>query len=296
MAATRTSKAAAPALHHDHYASVHALRTVNPITMTYASNIDKAITFLTREGSQHSLGMSGGAPAVLAAMVDGFPEGEKKIDAMHAQLVGQLPIAVGLGRRLVRGMTGDELDVHAVNRGDIGRAWSSRQRAIKRGNSAVKIVCDIGGNSGTSAESLSWRGVAAIVLHEIMSTARYSTELVAAFGVRDYSTSKSNKRLMLISCVVKGRGVSADRGLLAATLTLGGFFRTVGFLAIVKGCDSQGERVDSGLGHHIDCESLYPPEDKITTVFVPSSIDCSEAALTWIKQTVALLQSIKGVI
>ena len=240
-------------------------------------------------------GMNGGAVAVMSAMLVGFPEGEAKIDAMQSHMVGKLPKAVGIGRKLVRGMSGDELDIHAINRGDISRAWSSRQRLIRKGISALKMIVDIAGNCDSSHDVLQWRGIAGVALSEIMTKAGYSTEIVAAWSVRDYLDNSRGNPIVGIECVVKARGVTADRGLLAATLCLTGFFRTVGFAAIARAADDEDKRCDTSLGNHVDAERVIPAVTGVTNIYVPASI-CDEAsAVEWIKSTVELLQSIKGV-
>jgi hypothetical protein len=240
-------------------------------------------------------GMAGGAIAVMSSMMVGFPEGEAKIDAMQAHMIGKLPKAVGIGRKLVRGMSGDELDIHAVNRGDTSRAWSSRQRLIKKGVSALKVIVDIAGNCNSSHDILQWRGIAGVTLSEIMTKAGYSTEIVAAWAVRDYLDGYRGNHVVGVECVVKARGVTADRGLLAATLCLTGFFRTVGFAAIARAADDEDNRCDTSLGNHVDAERVIPAVAGVTNIYVPASI-CDEAsAVEWIKSTVELLQSIRGV-
>ena len=240
-------------------------------------------------------GMSGGAIAVMNAMMIGFPEGEAKIDAMQAHMIGKLPKAVGIGRKLIRGMSGDELDIHAVNRGDTSRAWSSRQRLIKKGVSALKVIVDIAGNCNSSHDVLQWRGIAGVTLSEIMTKAGYSTEIVAAWAVRDYLDGYRGSHVVGVECVVKARGVTADRGLLAATLCLTGFFRTVGFAAIARAADDEDKRCDTSLGTHIDAERVIPAVAGVTNIYVPASICDEQSAVEWIKSTVELLQSIKGV-
>lgn len=277
------------------YDSVTAIRSMvdQPCAMSRHANLIRG--YVSESYSREDWhGMSGGAVAVMQAMLIGHPEGEEKIENLLRSLDGKLPQAVGVGRKLVRGMSGDELDIHAVNRGDISRAWSSRQRLIKKGKTALKIVADVGGNCSSSHDVLQWRGIAAIALSEIMTKAGYSTEIAAAWAVRSHIRRKSAD-VSAIECVVKSRGVAADRGLLAATLALSGFFRTVGFAAIVRSADDAGEYCDEGLGYHVDVERVIPPLSGVVNLFVPASIHDEETATTWIKETVAMLQSIKGV-
>ena len=111
------------------------------------TNKERARRFFTypHSNSLGWYGIDGGPEAVTRAMSEGFDSGAEKIDAMLSDISINLPPAVGIKRKLIRGMLGDELDIHAVNRGDLGRAWSSRKRMVKRGVSCVSIVADVCG-------------------------------------------------------------------------------------------------------------------------------------------------------
>jgi hypothetical protein len=236
--------------------------------------------------------MMGGAPAVLAALEGGYQAGADTIERLALALAVKLPAAVGIGRRLVRGMEGDELDIHAVNRGDIGRAWSSRKRLVKTGKSAVRLCVDIGGNAGADADALRWRGIAALVMSQLLHKAQYKTEIIACFAVKGGIEYRREERLT-ISCIVKPFAARADLPLLAASVALTGFFRTLGFAAICKAADDAGGTVDDGLGQYLDITGALPVADNVTQLIVPQSINNENEALDWINQTVSLLQSLK---
>ena len=120
-------------------------------------------------------------------------------------------------------------------------------------------------------------------------------DATAVGAVRDYLDGYRGNHVVGVECVVKARGVTADRGLLAATLCLTGFFRTVGFAAIARAADDEDNRCDTSLGNHVDAERVIPAVAGVTNIYVPASI-CDEAsAVEWIKSTVELLQSIRGV-
>lgn len=233
-----------------------------------------------------------GAPsieAVHAAMREGYPEGLKLIDENSAKITGTIPKALGVNRARKRGSMGDELDIHAVNRGSVDRAWSTQSRAIKRTNNFIRLVIDIGGSSGTSAEQLAWRGVAGMVLAEVLGKAGYSVEIVAAFGIRRHVEKDSSKQ-MLFTTVIKSSRALADRGLLASVLTMPGFFRVYGFHAIVKNADDAGKECVSNLGHSASVETLLPADPRAIQIIIPQSVESEKAAIEWVNQNVALLQ------
>ena len=279
---------------HLHYESISDLRAMPDMPWQIPANKAEAQNHLTSTGNRVSWhGMAGGAAACAKALIKGYPEGEKRIETMRDEVMAQLPKAVGIGRKLFKGDQGDSLDIHAVNRGDLSRAWTSRKRLIKVGKTTLRIACDIGGNCGVDAERMAWRGVACIALSEIMQKAGYTCEIVAAFGVSGHILPNCGER-MTVSIVVKSKGVSADRGMLAASLCLSGFFRTLGFAAVCRAADEAGKEVSGGLGHYLQVEGILPYPPAMTQIIVPSTIGTEAEAREWVKATIKMLQSLKG--
>lgn len=275
---------------HNSYPSVSSLRAAaqiqgwkNEVNSRYASK------FLTQDRDKW-LGIEGGAPAALAALVDGYPRGEQMVREFHDKIAASIPRAVGVQRRRIRGAMGDELDIHAVNRGNVDRAWSTASRVLRRSSSILRLVVDICANHDTSASSMQWRGVAGLALSEVMSKAGYSVEIVAAFAVNRYLAPSRQDNKMTCTVVVKPRGVQADLGLLAATVALPAFFRTLGFCAIVRCADDQGKIVSERLGHYLDVSGVLPVPDKVTQLMVPQSITSHDSAVQWVRESVTLLQ------
>lgn len=234
-------------------------------------------------------GLSGGSANVFKAIRNGFPEGEVLVRSIHDEIAPTLPRAIGVNRVRVRGDQGDDLDVHAVNRGAVDKAWSRAVRRVRVGSSIVRLCIDIGGNCHTNADALRWRGVAGLALAEVMGKAGYSVELVACFAVRN--AIANNRSHVTVSTVIKPRSAQADLGLLAATATLSGFFRVLGFAGVIRGADDLGKPVESGLGRYLDVSGVLPAPDKVTTLFVQgNTVYDRETAVTWVRQSVALLQ------
>lgn len=275
------------AITHLFYPSVAALRASVEAPFEHHANkalVDKHLTDSRTREDWH--GIAGGAPAVLRCLTDGYADGERDMRAFHASIAVKLPRAIGINRTRVNGAMGDELDIHAVNRGTVDRAWSSSQRRLRKGNSALRLVIDICANGSTEASALRWCGIAGLSLAEVMSKAGYSVEIVAAMGVNEHAC----RHQMTMSTVVKARNATPDYGLLAATVCLPGFFRTLGFASIVRAADDVGSVCYSGLGNYLDVSGVLPVPERVTQIIVPGSIRTEKTATEWVNDTVRLLQ------
>ena len=285
-------------LKHLHYASVSAIRAAAAVPMKDPNNNRLAERHSARDDGSHWHGIDGGAEAVKNALVNGFPAGEAAIAAFHSEIAASLPRALGHHRTKRRSNLGDELDIHAVNRGATDRAWTLSSRTIRKGSGLLRLVVDICGNATTSAETLQWRGIAALSLNEVMSRAGYSVEIVAAMAVQNLRRATGSGKTSVDAClttvVVKPRGTQADIGLLAATLTLSGFFRLYGFLSFIRAADDAGFAVDSGLGNYLDASGVVPVPDKVSQIIVPQSVHDKASALEWVQATVKLLQGARA--
>lgn len=273
---------------HAFYPSVAALREAAMQPLKKKLNVARRDAALTSERTSFLGGYT--AAQALSMLTTGNPEGEAVIRSFHDRMAASLPRAEGHQRTKRRGAIGDELDIHAVNRGACDRAWSYASRSIKRGSGILRLVIDICANGSTSADSLRWRGIAGLALAEVMSKAGYSVEIVAAFAVSRYDYH--NSRNLTCSIVVKPRTSQADLGLLAATVALPAFFRTLGFAAICIEADRNKVSVDSGLGHYLDVSGVLPVPDKVTQLFVDGSVCSEQKAVEWVRQSVVLLQGV----
>lgn len=242
-------------------------------------------------------GLKGGAAAVKAAMRDGYAEGADKVTAIYERIEAKLPRAVDFRRTRRRADAGDALDIHAVNRGDLSRAWETMRRDARHGSGLVRIVADVCGNAGMDADELTWRGVAALALSRALTRAGYSVEIVAAAAVgasmnfrRDEENKIPLRRSSLTLVTVKPRHAAADTLTLAATLCLPGFFRTYLFCGIVRAADLQGTESTDYLGHAVDAASLIPADSRVVQVIVPAHVTNEQAAADWVKQAIALAQ------
>ena len=237
---------------------------------------------------QEWYGFNGNALEVIASFHDGNPKAERKVHDFHSDITASLPRAIGVNRTLVRGSLGDDLDIHAVNRGGLDRAWSSRQRRVKQGPSILRLCVDICANAGADGDSLAMRGVAGLALASVMVKAGYSVEIIATLAVSRFVSGHN----MTASTVIKPRHAQVDLGLLAATIATAGFFRTIGFCQIVRAADDLDADCYDGLGSALDAEKLLPVPDRVTQLFVPNAIHDQVTAKKWVGETVRLLQGV----
>ena len=79
---------------------------------------------------------------------------------------------VSIRRRRYRTDQGDEVDMQAVWRGDMSRAWTRTRRQARAGGvRTVTIVCNLGGSAATTSEKLLRRGASALRLADALTTA-----------------------------------------------------------------------------------------------------------------------------
>ena len=239
-------------------------------------------------GAQDWYGV-GSLATVQRCIREGYPEGAARVDSLYDAIAPSLPRAVDFRRQLVRGDQGDSLDIHAVNRGALDKAWTTAKRKARLGTGLIRIVADVAGNCNVSAEALQWRGVAALALSRAMTKAGYSVELVAGqVGVGMFSRHPELHGVTTVT--VKPRYAAVDTATLAASLCLPGFFRYAGFASIIRQADEQGYDADRGLGRCVKLETLLPVPEKITQLVVPESVNSRERAQAWVVEAVNMLQ------
>ena len=125
----------------------------------------------------HGTSWYGGTAAQAAERAErGWVEGADEALKRLANL--SVPLPTSVKRKLVREDHGDELDIHAVYRGDLSHAWSSRKRRPVRGSMLVRLVSQSDVNAWVTAEQLFWRGAALIKMADILTAAGYSVEIL----------------------------------------------------------------------------------------------------------------------
>lgn len=210
-----------------------------------ASHATQAMRVFTRgEGEDKQSWL--GAPSVKELqrrLREGWAEGVEKIEQIATR---ELSAPASVRRRKTRGDAGDELDMQAVWRGDLNRAWSRTKRANRVGTRAVSLVIDLCASAGVSSDRLFWRGASALRLAQLLTESGYAVALYGAFGgVGVDATGKLNLAQLV---EIKSQDAPLDMDKLAALTAMAGFFRTSLFAGIHYAADQFGKDADDGLG------------------------------------------------
>lgn len=219
----------------------------------------------------------------------GYVRGAEMVDKLYDTVAPSLPRAVDFRRKLTRSDQGDSLDIHAVNRGALDKAWTVAKRSPMLGTGIIRITVDIAANAGTHAQSMQWRGVAALALSRALTKAGYSVEIVAGCVTRGVQTARPDL-MHLVTCVVKPRHAAVDLATLASAVALPAFFRVPCFAALVRIADDMGGQADDGLGCCMKLESVLPVPEKVMQVVAQEWINSEESALKWVRDQIALIQ------
>jgi hypothetical protein len=220
---------------------------------------------------------------------EGYPEGAALVEQLYEAIAPKLPRAIDYRRQRVRSDQGASLDIHAVNRGALDKAWETTKRRAQAGTGLIRIAVDICGNGYVSAEQLRWRGIAALALSRAMTKSGYSVEIVAGQSGKNAYVSKPDL-VGTITVTVKPRHAVVDTATLAATVCMPGFFRYLGFASIIRQADDIGVDVINGLGRAVRLESVLPVPMKISQVVAHEGINSQAEAEQWVRESVALLQ------
>lgn len=209
---------------------------------------------------------------------EGWPEGSERLLQLATREINPQSIR----RRRERADQGAELDIHAVYRGDLSRAWMRTRRRQGSGVRSVSIVVNLGDNCGANADEMFWRGAAALKLADALTQSGYSVAILGAEGVHRYFGGKQNVLTQFVSIKDEDQPLDVDR--LAALTAMPGYFRTAMFAGICYHADQKGEEVDWGLGSN-DADAISRGMKLLPvpqTAFVQGNINSKQAAEEWI--------------
>lgn len=173
---------------------------------------------------------------------EGWAEGARRLSEVEVPDVE----AKSVRRRKVRGDQGDWIDMQAVYRGDLSRAWTRTRKRETSAPRSVSVVINLGANCGVTAESLAWRGISALRLCESLTEAGYSVAIYGTVAGRGADISSKVDSIQLVEIKAEDQPLDLDR--LAALTIMPGWFRTSGFAGLVLGCDAVGAQACTGLG------------------------------------------------
>lgn len=174
-----------------------------------------------------------------------WPEGVALVESMAEELRQALHIAPPQSRRRRTRFSdtdGAELDVDRLRSGQ--DFWRTTRREVSTGPANLTLSVDVAAAASRSAESIIWRGVAAIVVTELLEAAGYRVELWAHEAGEHAYTDGTNG---MNAVCLKSLGDVLDRSTLVNAVS-GWFFRTVFFSEITRSHD--GRQVEVGLGKH----------------------------------------------
>lgn len=186
-----------------------------------------------------------GAPtfeALQSRLREGWPDGSRRLLEIATRDINPASIR----RRRVRADQGDEVDMQAVWRGDMSRAWTRTRRQNRTGVRSVSIIVNIGAHAGVTADKLFWRGASALKLASALTDAGYSVAIYGAASGQDCDIKGTVDTVQFVSIKDEDQPLDLDR--LAALTAMPGYFRTSLFAGICKAADLRSKMVDSGLG------------------------------------------------
>ncbi len=209
--------------------------------------------------------------ALCALVRDGWPEGAQKMQALQIDV----PRARSIRRRLQWTDAGDSICMQRVYTGQLDRAWQRATRQSAVGTVNKTIVADVCANADVRGHELMWRGAAVLKLSDLLQTAGYNVEIIAADCARGaYERTAEHS---IITVKVKDARDPLEINSLAAVVACPAFFR--GFLFQVNCANSQRKASDS-LGSHGTPESFgIVPDGAIGGV---SKVRDADTARAWI--------------
>lgn len=214
------------------------------------ANITRRAEITRATSGEHTrklwLGVDGGYQAVNRLVEGGWADGAARVQAFADKLGAQAPTPRCVRRRIRRKDFGDELDIQAVYRGQLDRAWSVAERDQSVGVRNVTILAPMQGNCTAPDTVFFWRGAAVMCLAERLTAAGYNVEIIATYDVHD-ATDCGRERFRY-RATVKRADMPLDGASLAAVLALAGFKRITGFDAVIRLADEIGKDASPVLG------------------------------------------------
>ena len=213
-------------------------------------------------------------------VLHGWKEGAEKVRHHLAAIEINAPVSVKRKRK--RSDQGDDLDIHAVYRGDLEHAWTKRQRSHTRARRTVRIVAQCNLLANTNADELFWRGAAVCKLVDVLSDAGYSVEVIGAIAsVR----IDHHEHAWLLTFPLKEAESPLDMEQLAGIACNSGFHRLYGFRAYYARCDWNRAHI-AGTDHSDDSSRLTAAvnfnADGTQTFTVPYHVGDATQAQAWL--------------
>lgn len=173
----------------------------------------------------------------------GWAEGASRLEEIATKQIDLQSVR----RRRTRSDQGDEIDMQAVWRGDLSRAWTRTRRQMRSGGvRTVTLVCQLVASANVSSDDLFWRGASALKLADELTTAGYNVAIYAVCTTRDSGASKRINTAQFTE--IKASDMPLDLSALAALTAMPAYFRSTMFAGICVAADLAGDDADSGYG------------------------------------------------
>lgn len=221
--------------------------------------------------------------AVRRLLVEGWPRGVELMEAVRSGV--EVPDPISVRRRGVWDAEGAEVDMQRVYAGALDTAWRRTKRLAGRGPQRVRLLVDSIASGGANADSMRWRGVAALVAADALTAAGYSVQVESTFR------GGSEGIFYTPRCIVKPYQSPLDLSTLAATTALPAFFRALWhnwhYIAAPEHIGSCGYAVS--IVQLSDCKDQ---SDSAPMFLSGQSIDSAEAAQRWVAETIGAINAL----
>lgn len=129
-------------------------------------------------------------------------------------------------RRAQRWMEqGDDVDMQRIWSGNLEQAWRGTHRDFRSGPQRVRLLIDAIETGGEDADTMRWKGVAALKLADALTEAGYSVQIESVIHCPD--SSEGGKHKFTCRVIVKDYTSPVDLLTLAATTAMPAFFRSL---------------------------------------------------------------------
>ena len=213
----------------------------------------------------------------------GWPDGQRTMSAMLEKTVAIAPVPRDRRRRLTRCELGDNLDIHAVYRGQLDRAWTCAVRQEGRGPQMIDVCVNATGAWHIGAEELQWRGIAACVLVDRLQSAGYRVRVTVGVGSNDLRTAKGGT--VSLRVVTKDHDSPLDVAT-AAAIAFPGFFRVPCFAWIIAHADGKVSQGICDASPRTSFPKMEPGE-----IAIGHDVDSESSALAFVESTIAALDA-----
>ena len=195
-----------------------------------------------------------------------------------------------LRRKRIRGDQGDELDIHAVYRGDLSRAWTKTKRQHKLGGMrSISLVCNLSCNCKANAEDLFFRGASVLKLTEALSEAGYSVAIYGGTGAEKIGDANFK---MAQFVEIKAEDHALDVSALASLIAMPAYKRISLHGGMIEEADLRGTRIDSGLGSN-SSEFMTQAVKQLPisqNAFIQPEVNSKQSAEAWIDSVMAQIE------